>query len=733
MSRATTHNSQDPNVAAAARLAFRLGFFLLADRKDALSVLHQAVARLPVTAHTQKKRLAKRPKNEVHKKLSLTELQLLQYLVYVCSELYERMQEQEHRDGRRSLTQEDMIARYVKHLVLLYLEHNSFYAAVGQSCVLFDLETSQAERLYEILVQGSPAHLDTKGDYSVRDAKREMRQRLADRFGPFVSSREGARREQRLVTMADPGPHFGFVKRCLHRLQPVPDEDGGAGRWHLPSCFDPTAYGLTELQHDAGDSDPRAEQSAELRRLHAVVHPCCWARLLRAAGHAYGRRRLLLPSFNLSRDGDTRHMRHSNRHPPELTSDELDGLSRALSKEARRRSALSASDLSVAVDDVPCRLWSPGETDTLRVSAGAGARVLSVSGRDEEGEVLLAVCLLQFGDVGDGGGPFKVKLEGGRELTFEVTRTPGGPGGFEVLIRLRETRPHRAAASYLARRYKGLGGATLYGWASAARLKFVALTCAALLAALLVGWWLTRAPRPTPPVMQADRQTPTLPTTPLPSPAQTQEARKESGTAEQPSPGNGGAVSPPALHAPSPPAREGQGGGRTPQATRKPRRRPTEAVGQSAQGGEIVRGRGQPSNARRPEPFEQTHGSTRGTQGDGLEGVGLADVREVYVDPLSGSPLGEAMRRHLSEAVGGSGGLSLTPERLKADAILVGEIEETAGRLTLDVRLVNVRGRVLWRERLSLEKGAAEASLPDAAKRMIGGLLRRIKAEARRE
>lgn len=696
----------DPHVATAARLAYRLGYFLLADRKDALSVLYQAAARLPVTALTQKKRLAKRPKAEVHKKLSLTDLQLLQYLVYVCSEPYERMQEQEQRDGRRTLTQEDMIARYVKHLLLLYLEHNSFYAAVGQSSVLFDLETSQAERLYEILVQGSPAHLDTKGDYSVRDAKREIKQRLASRFAPFVSIREGARREQRFVTMEDSGAHFRFLKRCLHSLQPVPAEGGPGGHWHLPAGFDPTAYGLAELQHDGGEANSRAEQAAELRRLHAVVHPCCWARLLRAAGHAYSRRRLLLPSFNLGQDGDTHPMRHSNRQPPELTSDELDSLTWALAKEARRRSAVFASDLSVSFDGVPYCRWSLSETDTLKVTAGEGARALSVSGRDEEGEVLLAVCLLQYGrDRGEGGGPSAVVLESGREFTFTVKGMRGDPDGVEVLIRLRETRPHRAAASYLARRFRGLGGARLYGRMPAAGWKVVTLTCAALLTALFAVWWLTRAPRPTPPGLKAEQPSTSSPSPPPASaaiPAPPQMAPEESGEAEQLT------------------QKSGPGAARPPRAVRKSAGRPGDSGARFSRGGGV---------ARPGEPDL----NTRGASGAGLEGVGLAGVRKVYIDPLSGGPLGEEMRRHLSAALRRSGRLSLIPERPAADAVLVGEIEESAGRLTVEVRLANVRGRVLWRERAFVKKREAGAALAGAAERMVESLLKRLEAETRRE
>jgi TolB-like protein len=100
---------------------------------------------------------------------------------------------------------------------------------------------------------------------------------------------------------------------------------------------------------------------------------------------------------------------------------------------------------------------------------------------------------------------------------------------------------------------------------------------------------------------------------------------------------------------------------------------------------------------------------------------------------LSGSPLGDEMRRHLSAAVSRSGRLSLIPERLAADAVLVGEVEESAGRLTVDVRLVNVRGRVLWRERALVRKGEVGAALAGAAERMVESLLKRQKAETRRE
>jgi hypothetical protein len=513
---ADEHEPYEMSIEATARWAFRLGYFLLADRRDARSVLYQAAARLHVTALAQKKRQAKRPKGKVHKKISLTPRPLLQYLVYLCAEPYEYAQEQEHEDGVRTLTVEDMVVRYIKHLMMLYLEHNSFYATVGQSCVLFDFETSQAGRLYETLVQGSTLYLDTKGDYSVRDAKRELRRRLASRFGRFVTLYDGARKEQRFVTTAVTGRHFRFVKRCLHCLQPAQETNGRAGDWHLPAGVDLMAYDLAELQYDEQDGDQRAEQAAELRRLHVVTHPCCWARLLRAAYFTYSRRRLVLPEFILTNDEKAGPEPPDDRHrAQELTLAELGGLTRMLRAEARRRKRLFAARLSVSVDGARREPWDVRQDDEVKISVGREARVLAVSARDEEGEVLLAQHILQFGGGSrrGGDGPSTITLEGGQEFTFTVSPDSSAPdAGLLVTVGFRETKPLRAARRGLARSYERLNGALKRERSRRTKLKIAVAACAALLVALLAGWWVIGTRRQTPAVITETPQ-------PLPQPS----------------------------------------------------------------------------------------------------------------------------------------------------------------------------------------------------------------------
>jgi hypothetical protein len=517
----------DPRIEATARWAFQLGYFLLADRRDALSVFYQAAARFYVTALVQKKRQAKRPKRDVHKKLTLTPGPLLQYLIYLCAEPYEAAQEREHQEGVAKLTREDMLVRYVKHLTMLYLEHNSFYAVVGQSCVLFDLGTAEAGRLYETLVQGSPAHLETKGDYSVRDAKRELRRGLGERFGRFLTAYDGARGEQLFVRMSDAASHFRFVKRCLHCLGPVREPDEPEGGWHLPAGFDAFAYDLAELQYDERNRDASAEQAAELRRLHVVTHPCCWARLLRALRFNYSRHRMVLPEFNLMSD-DKRggRSRDDRRHVPQLSPAELDALAKMLKGEARRRKGLFASKLSVTVDGAARAAWGIGQDSVLRIGVERGARVLAISARDEEGELLLAQYLLKHGSNARTGEDARasVILEGGQEFTFTVsTNAQEASDELLVTIRFREIKPHRAVFWHLNRSLARLGQVTHAVLPHALKPKTAAVACAALVAVLLAGWWAVRTlqRRPQSPRVvtnDTDRSLPIVPSQPESAP-----------------------------------------------------------------------------------------------------------------------------------------------------------------------------------------------------------------------
>src|SRR5215467_2520390 len=175
----------------ATRWLFSLAYFILRDKKDALGAVFQAFARIGLVAQAQRKKEQKPRKGEVRQKISLDRLQMLQYLTYLSANVYEKIQEEQHLTGARLLTEEDMVVRYVKQLVMLYMTTNSLLATVGQSCVLFDLGTSEADLLYETVVQASEGVLWNKGDYSIRNAKRRIWTVLSERFDQFVTGYNG--------------------------------------------------------------------------------------------------------------------------------------------------------------------------------------------------------------------------------------------------------------------------------------------------------------------------------------------------------------------------------------------------------------------------------------------------------------------------------------------------------------------------------------------------------------
>src|SRR5262245_282407 len=119
--------------------AFRLAYFIHRDRHSALLIAMGALSKLEVTAVAQDKRLyytpttrttgdAARP-HRTRTKVAMSELHLLQRLVYVESETYEKKDEERGQDSR--LDEEDMIIRFIKHLVRITTRRNSFYVALG--------------------------------------------------------------------------------------------------------------------------------------------------------------------------------------------------------------------------------------------------------------------------------------------------------------------------------------------------------------------------------------------------------------------------------------------------------------------------------------------------------------------------------------------------------------------------------------------------------------------------
>ena len=81
-------------------------------------------------------------------RVSLNDLQLLQRLVFVESENFEKQNE-----TAKTTSEKNLLVYFIKHLVRISLKRNSFYVTLGISRILHNYGTNDAMEIYNIVVQ----------------------------------------------------------------------------------------------------------------------------------------------------------------------------------------------------------------------------------------------------------------------------------------------------------------------------------------------------------------------------------------------------------------------------------------------------------------------------------------------------------------------------------------------------------------------------------------------------
>src|SRR5437868_12374912 len=117
--------------------AFQLAYFLHGERDTAKTIALNAMAKLETASNAQFKRYYYTPTGRAENarasrsRVSLNDLQLLQRLVFVESENFEREKEKSAKVDQTSL-----LKFFVKHLVRISLKRNSFYVTLAVSRIL---------------------------------------------------------------------------------------------------------------------------------------------------------------------------------------------------------------------------------------------------------------------------------------------------------------------------------------------------------------------------------------------------------------------------------------------------------------------------------------------------------------------------------------------------------------------------------------------------------------------
>jgi hypothetical protein len=368
---------------------------------------------------------------------------LLQYFVYEAARKYELEQEQEYLKGKRFLPEQTMWARYIKHLLFLSTENRSFSVTVGLCRLLYDYKQCQTSKIYEALTQyGGP----DKSDEQYRGCKLKLMAKLIERFPDFLIVYERAKQEKRFLLYENQSQVTNYVKQCLTLFSP----------WKS-SCILPTVIvGPQPLIPPLSflGANPDDEHPIEKARIHTVIHPACFSRLIEAVGCPSIEERLAMPDFSISTSNTTPQI---PTHPPvDLdnlpvpTREEWNNLTDRLLQQRYRRQHAWPRELIVAVDGIPCERIALEKTASARIELRETDDLIQVFSKEKEGDILLSTSSLRFNRIlgDDECGESCLRLESGQEISITVlTRKTGdtaGPHTPSIEIAYRETNWIRA-------------------------------------------------------------------------------------------------------------------------------------------------------------------------------------------------------------------------------------------------------------------------------------------------
>lgn len=713
--------------------AFQLAHFIQGDKETALRVVAGGLAKLEVATSVQGKRLYYRPTGRsslrqpgssgFRNKVSFSDAHLLQRLLYVESEFYEKRQE-EAEDS--TLDEEDMIIRFVKHLVRITIRRNSFYVTLGTSRLLYNYSTAETIAIYNTVIQ-DPERV--KDDYYYRSRKRVLMHELKNRFGVFIEISRGQRGEEKFRAHDDQNQHVELVEQCLTLFTP----------WKTPCVmpvgFDPIAHEIPRLAYKGPDE----EDKIEVDRIHAVLHPDCYQLLINSLGFDAPTERLTVPHFFLSNDSNIQGGRGGRRRqPPKLEAEDVAAIKSDLDEQAARRKRASAGLLRVVVDGTEHARFDPKQAHHLQFCLEDEAELIEIRTGERGRELLLTTHLLTRTADGEAfeSSERSIVLEGGQKLSIAVLPSKN-VGEAVVDLTYQETAPLRIASLYLRRL---LGSAFAGSWSTPNNQNpLTGLTTSKLLVSSLVGVLLvvcfigiwrymqtnSTADRP---LVANDKQRVT--------PAEKEASVTQAGDASSSVPPTTENSNLRAKQAQRPNKLTAQEGSVSPAAprivrSRKGARRPLPVEDGARDPASVG------ANVLAPERSSPDEEVTRNLRSE-APSVSLPDVRKIYVESLGDGALSHTTREMLVKALQASNRFTLTQNSDDADALLkVSATPLRAGqdagsrRASIVVRLVNANGETIWPLRQRGSEGKYLGSTATMTTRIVTDLLDEIERSQR--
>src|SRR5687768_3664935 len=433
--------------------AYRLAYFLHQDKSIAIRIVAAATLKLNVAMAVQSKRLyyipvgrfspgESRRTDGIRNKALFSDVHLLQRLVYSESEPYERQKERAavagpqgvHADGNPA-SEDDLLVYFTKHLVRITTKRNAFYVTLGVSRLLHSYSTLETMDIYNAVI-GEPERF--KDDYYYRSRKAVLMHEMSQRFGQLIQASRHRRGEERFETQQGSSEQRSLVRECLRLFTPWDTQCA------VPHNFDPLKSIITSLMAKSNADEHRVE----VNRIHAVLHPDCFERLVAAFNYCPPGERLELPRFFFHEEDDESPPRQRSA-PADLNAEELAEINHMLDEESgRRRRSSPTAVIRIIVDGVERGRLNPAEESSISFSADEDAELIEVKTTDGLGDLMLATHLLTSYDREADDIVSSIRLEGGQELSLSITRRQiEANGDPDLLVKFgyKETRLSRSA------------------------------------------------------------------------------------------------------------------------------------------------------------------------------------------------------------------------------------------------------------------------------------------------
>lgn len=644
--------------------AYRLAYFLHQEKGMASRIVADATLKLNVAMAVQSKRLyyvpvgrfsrgESRRTDGIRNKALFSDLHLLQRLIYVESEPYERQKERAAQVTPSGVPavgdpakEEDLLVYFIKHLVRITTKRNAFYVTLGISRLLHSYSTLETMEIYNAVI-GEPERV--KDDYYYRSRKAVLMQEMGQRFGQLIRACRQRRGEERFETQQGSYELRSLARECLRLFTPWDT------KCQVPSDFDPFKSVIASLtSKSSGD-----ENEVEVNRIHAILHPACFEKLVAAFDYCAPEDRVELPRF-FSDQSDDQSPPRQRSAPAELNAEELAEINHMLDEQSgRRRRASSAGVVRIVVDGIERARLNPAEQSSISFSADEDAELIEVKTTDLHGELLLATHLLaSFGK--DAPIVSSIRLEGGQDLSLSIRRRQtevNGDADLLVQFGYRETSLLRSVRLWwqqLRQRFsRDQGPRSLLSGARISGRHVMAVTVLVVIGLTSYFGYVTLTSRQSSgPAQISNVVTPAIsePTNQSPS---TETVAK--------------ATTPEPNQIASPP----------------PRRVTTERSTAAKLPATTTRSTVAPAP---PGDEEVADDVTRSS--NVVANLSLKEVKKIYIDVRGDA----ALNGNIGESLGASGVVAATTDADEADASL--KIVVSQSRTT--ARLVNARGTVLW-------------------------------------